>query len=273
MSVDAGQPVLRLAGVSKRHRPRAGAEVHALSDVTLSVQPGEFIAVVGPSGCGKSTLLRIAGGLAEPTSGEVTRNARHLGYVFQDPTLLPWRTLAGNVELSAELQGVKRVERRRLAREALARVGLADFAQHRPASLSGGMRMRASLARALTLRPDLFLLDEPFGALDEITRARLNDELQALHVAEGFAAVLVTHAVSEAVYLSRRVLVMSERPGRLLADVRIPFDYPRAPEIRFASEFVELTREISAHLGQTAQPEAAVGAEGNSRGEEPVCAG
>lgn len=220
----------------------------ALTDVDLTVAPGEFVSVVGPSGCGKSTLLKIASGLARATTGTTTVTADRLGYVFQDATLLPWRTVRRNVELLAELHGLSKDERARAAREAIALVGLEGFEGHRPRQLSGGMRMRVSLARSLTLQPGLFLFDEPFGALDEITRERLNDELLRLFASQRFAGLFITHSVTEAVYLSTRVLVMSGRPGRIVADVAIPFGYPRDPDLRFTPEFAEICGAVSASL-------------------------
>ncbi len=237
-------PLLRMAGISKVYPDRTAA----LRPVDLSVERGEFVSVVGPSGCGKSTLLRIGCGLVTPTTGRAAVSTRRLGYVFQDPTLLPWRSVARNVGLLCELHGMPRHERRERVAEAIDRVGLAEFTRHRPRTLSGGMRMRVSLARTLTLRPELLLLDEPFGALDELTRERLGDELQALFVADRFGAVLVTHSVTEAVYLSSRVLVLSERPGRIVADVAVPFGYPRPPELRYEPEFAVLAARISADL-------------------------
>jgi NitT/TauT family transport system ATP-binding protein len=236
--------VLSFASVSKTF---PGGTV-ALSDVSMQTQPGEFVAVVGPSGCGKSTLLQIAAGLVPATSGEVRVDANGLGYVFQSPTLLPWRSVIENIELPGQLQGMTKEERRARAVAAIALVGLAGFEDHLPRTLSGGMRMRVSLARALTLRPRLFLFDEPFGALDEITRERLNDELGQLFEHEGFGAVFITHSVYEAVYLSSRVLVMSARPGRIVADIAVPFPYPRAPELRFEAAFAEVTGQISSVL-------------------------
>jgi NitT/TauT family transport system ATP-binding protein len=220
----------------------------ALEDLSLTVDRGEFVSVVGPSGCGKSTLLRIIAGLAQATSGTVHCDADDVGYVFQDPTLLPWRTVRRNVELPAELHGLPRAERRRRADEAIALVGLSEFATHRPRELSGGMKMRVSLARALTMSPSLFLFDEPFGALDAITRERLGDELQALYAARRFATVFVTHAVSEAVFLSSRVLVMAARGGRILADIAVPFDFPRPPEGRYANELAAIATEVQMYL-------------------------
>jgi NitT/TauT family transport system ATP-binding protein len=217
----------------------------AIDEVTFSVQRGEFVTIVGPSGCGKSTLLRIASGLLEATSGHVEIDRDHLGYVFQDATLLPWRTVRKNVELLAELRGMPAAERSRKAQEAIEMVGLTGFEDHYPKSLSGGMRMRASLARTLTMRPPLFLFDEPFGAVDEITREHLNDQTQALFQAEGFAGLFITHSISEAVFLSTRVLVMSARPGRIVAEFDVPFEYPRSPDLRFQPEFARLSGELS----------------------------
>lgn len=220
----------------------------ALQDVSFTVSPGEFVTVVGPSGCGKSTLLRIASGLTAHTSGEVRVDRSSLGYVFQDATLLPWRTVTGNVELLAELDGMDKAERRARAREAIELVGLTGFEKKYPKQLSGGMRMRASLARSLVLEPSVFLFDEPFGALDEITRERLQDELLALFLHEGFAGLFITHSIYEAVYMSTRVLVMSARPGRIVADFPVPFPYPRSPDLRFDPGFAELSGQVSAAL-------------------------
>ncbi len=220
----------------------------ALDDVSFEVRRGEFVTIIGPSGCGKSTVLRLASGLLEGASGTITVADENLGYVFQDPTLLPWRTVRRNVELFAELCGVAKPERARRADEVLDLVGLDGFADRYPHQLSGGMRMRASLARSLTLRPGLFLFDEPFGALDEITREHLNEELARLFVSERFAALFITHSIYEAVYLSTRVLVMSARPGRLVASLEVPFEYPRPPALRFDAAFTALAGQLSAAL-------------------------
>ena len=217
----------------------------ALRDISFSVDSGEFVTVVGPSGCGKSTLLRIASGLLEQTGGTVTVDREHLGYVFQDATLLPWRTVQQNVELLAELHGYEPGERRRLAEEAIKLVGLSGFEGHYPKSLSGGMKMRVSLARTLTLEPPVFLFDEPFGAVDEITRERLNEETLALFERERFAGLFITHSISEAVFLSTKVLVMSARPGSIVATFDVPFPYPRHPILRFDPAFAELSGEVS----------------------------
>jgi NitT/TauT family transport system ATP-binding protein len=219
--------------------------VTALSGVDLQVRRGEFVTVVGPSGCGKSTLLRIASGLEAATEGAVSVATKRIGYVFQDPTLLPWRTVQKNVELLAELNGRSKEERRAGADAAIELVGLTGFESSLPKQLSGGMRMRASLARSLTLDPELFLFDEPFGALDEITRERLNDELLRIFLEQHFAGLFITHSVSEAVYLSTRVVVMSGRPGRIVRTFDVPFPMPRDPDIRYSSEFAELVGEVS----------------------------
>jgi NitT/TauT family transport system ATP-binding protein len=219
-----------------------------LDDVSLAVGAGEIVSVVGPSGCGKSTLLRIASGLAEASSGTVAAATASPGYVFQDPTLLPWRTVAANVGLLAELDGVPKAERRHLVAGAVAATGLTGFEHHRPKALSGGMRMRVSLARALTVRPPLFLFDEPFGALDEITRQRLGDELLSLYERERFAGVFITHSVTEAVLLARRVVVLSARPGRVLAEIDVPFDYPRTGGLQFDPAFTRTAGAVSEAL-------------------------
>jgi len=240
--------ILRLSHVHKRF----DEGTVALHDLSLTVEPGEFVGVVGPSGCGKTTMLRIIAGLAQATSGQVQHDTDDIGYVFQDATLLPWRTVRRNVEIPAELRGLPRAERRRRAADAIELVGLGEFAGFRPRELSGGMRMRVSLARALTMLPSLFLFDEPFGALDAISRERLGDELQALYAHRRFAAVFVTHAVSEAVFLSSRVLVMAARGGRIVADVGVPMAYPRPPQARYAAELAAIAAEIHAHLRQEA---------------------
>ena len=217
----------------------------ALRGVDLTVAGGEFVTVVGPSGCGKSTLLRIASGLETASAGQVSLGTDRIGYVFQDATLLPWRTVQQNVELLAELNAQPKPQRAQKAAETIELVGLKGFETHLPQQLSGGMRMRTSLARALTLDPQLFLFDEPFGALDEITREHLNDELIRLFVETRFAGLFITHSVSEAVYLSTRVVVMSGRPGTIVDQFEVPFEHPRDTEIRFTAEFAELVGQVS----------------------------
>lgn len=227
----------------------------ALEPTSVHIAPGEFVSFVGPSGCGKSTLLRMIAGLTPPTSGAcVIPQASSRGFVFQDPTLLPWRTVRRNAQLLLELEGYDRAQRRRRAADALELVGLTGFERSYPRALSGGMKMRLSLARALALRPQLFLMDEPFSALDEITREALNDELLRIWLSEGFTALFVTHNIYEAAYLSNRVLVMSARPGRVTADITIPFEYPRTPALRTAHEFNDVAREISTALRGGQQP-------------------
>lgn len=220
----------------------------ALAPVSLRVAEGEIVALVGASGCGKSTLLRIAAGLVAPTTGEVRRAAAEIGYVPQDATLLPWRSVAGNVELLAQLDRVPRAVRRELVRDALQLTGLTEFARHLPRQLSGGMRMRVSLARALAVRPPLFLFDEPFGALDELTRENLNDEVLRLQAEQGFAGLFVTHSIVEAVYLAHRVLVFSARPGRVVAEIEVPFAAERPADLRFTPEFGAVATEVSRAL-------------------------
>ncbi|HSB85001.1 MAG TPA: ABC transporter ATP-binding protein [Ilumatobacteraceae bacterium] len=236
-----GRPALAFVNLSKTFADGTAA----LSNISFEVRDGEFVTVVGPSGCGKSTLLKIASKLIPETSGQVNVPSEGLGYVFQDATLLPWRTVQKNVELFLELHGVDKARRKVVAAEAIELVGLKGFERHHPKRLSGGMKMRVSLARSLTLKPNVFLFDEPFGALDEITRERLNDELIKLFVKERFAALFITHSVYEAVFLSTRVLVMSARPGRLIAEFEIPFGYPRPSELRFDGEFARLCGEVS----------------------------
>ncbi len=225
----------------------------ALRDVSFDVNRGEFVTVVGPSGCGKSTLLKVASGLLEHTSGDVEVDRQSLGYTFQDATLLPWRSVIRNVELLLELEGVNKAERRRIAQEHIDLVGLSGFEEHYPKRLSGGMKMRVSLARSLAVKPSVFMFDEPFGALDEITRERLNDELLDLFKKEGFAGLFITHSIYEAIFLSTRVLVMSARPGSIVADYDIPFDYPRETSLRYDPEFTKLAGEVSESLRDSSE--------------------
>jgi NitT/TauT family transport system ATP-binding protein len=237
----AGSPLLQFTDVAMTFP----GGTTALSGVDLTVRRGELVSVVGPSGCGKSTLLRIASGLETASAGTVQLATDHIGYVFQDATLLPWRDVQGNVELLAELGGRGKGYRADAARRAIELVGLQGFEKHLPKQLSGGMRMRASLARSLTLDPELFLFDEPFGALDEITRGRLNDELLRIFAERQFAGLFITHSVAEAVYLSTEVVVMSGRPGRIVERFDVPFPMPRDPDVRFTPEFGRLIGEVS----------------------------
>jgi NitT/TauT family transport system ATP-binding protein len=225
-----------------------GDGTQALDNLNLNIQSGEFVTIVGPSGCGKSTLLRLASGLLTQTQGLCEVDRTSLGYVFQDPTLLPWRTVRRNVELNAELAGMDKPSRQKAANAAIELVNLTGNEDKYPKQLSGGMKMRCSLARSLVLQPNLFLFDEPFAALDEITREHLNDELLHLFQNQNFASLFITHSIQEAVFLSTRVLVMSARPGRIIAEHSIDFPYPRHPDIRYQSDFAEICGKISADL-------------------------
>jgi NitT/TauT family transport system ATP-binding protein len=228
-TMDSG-PAVELAGVTKVFNAGRPDEVLALTGVDLTVRRGEFVCLIGPSGCGKSTLLRLVADLVTPTSGTVrvagkpARTARldqEYGIAFQQAGLFEWRTVLRNVELPLELRGIARSERRARAHEMLALVGLTDFAGHYPAQLSGGMQQRVAIARALAVHPPLLLMDEPFGALDEMTRERLQDELLGICARTGTSTIFVTHSIPEAVYLSNRVVVMSARPGRISGVVDI----------------------------------------------------
>lgn len=233
---------LSLSGVSKTYPDGT----HVLDSIDLTVAPGEMVSIVGASGCGKSTILKLASGLLDASSGTINASGG-LGYVFQDATLMPWRTVMGNVQYLAELHSHDRARRRQMAEDAIRTVGLSGFENHYPRQLSGGMKMRASIARSLTLDPQIFLFDEPFGALDEITREHLNGELMQLFTRNRFAGVFVTHSVYEAVFLGTRVVVMSPRPGRIVADIPVPFG-TRDEELRFSADFAEICGEVSSTL-------------------------
>lgn len=220
----------------------------AIDGVDLSIERGEFVTIVGPSGCGKSTLLRIISGLQQPTSGSCNVDSKNMGYVFQDSVLLPWRNVQKNVELNAELQGIPKELRRESAQKAIGLVKLNDHVTKFPHQLSGGMKMRCSLARSLVSQPQVFLFDEPFGALDEMTREHLNDELLNIFLQEKFAGLFITHSIQEAAFLSTRVIVMSSQPGRFIAEHKIDFAYPREPDIRYSAKFAELCGRISEDL-------------------------
>ncbi len=228
----------------------------ALRPVHLQVAQGEFVSLLGPSGCGKSTLLKLMAGLLRPTQGQLQRpglsahTTGELAFVFQEPTLMPWADVQTNVRLPLDLAGVARHEALPRVHDALARVGLADFAAHRPAELSGGMQMRVSIARALVTRPKLLLMDEPFGALDDITRHRLDEELLTLARAQGLTVVFVTHSISEAVYLSDRVVVMAARPGRVTHVQTLAQQWPRDAEVRTSADFNAQVRALQGHLQQ-----------------------
>ncbi len=241
-------PIVKFTSLKKRY----GTGPLVLDDINLAVAPGDFVSLIGPSGCGKSTILKLVSGLSPGTEGGLTvlgttpKQARdRQAFIFQDATLLPWHTAQRNVELPLRLRGTDANERSAKAREMLSLVGLDTAREYYPRQLSGGMKMRVSIARALTLSPQLLLLDEPFGALDEMTRNRLNEELLALRERSRFTALFVTHSVSEAVFLSNRVLVMAANPGRFHAEVKVDFPYPRAPALRERPEFQAKVNEVS----------------------------
>ncbi|MGJ5175502.1 ABC transporter ATP-binding protein [Bradyrhizobium oligotrophicum] len=245
----AGVAAVRLRGVTKVY----DSGVAALGPIDLTIERGAFVSLLGPSGCGKSTALRLIAGLVAPSSGVVevaaastdARPGHRIGFVFQEPTLMPWTSVRDNVGLPLKLSHVPSGEARLRIDAALAQVGLADFAEAFPRELSGGMKMRASLARALVTRPDILLMDEPFAALDEITRFRLNDDLLALWRSLNMTVVFVTHSVFESVYLSQRVLVMTARPGRLSAEIRIETDAPRDDAFRASPAYAGYCRRVS----------------------------
>jgi NitT/TauT family transport system ATP-binding protein len=236
----------------------AGAQaVHALDGVSLSIRPGEFVSLIGPSGCGKSTLLRLIGDLLPPSSGTITVNgktprqarlSREYGIVFQQPVLYEWRTVMQNVQLPLEVMRVPRGEQRERAATLLDLVGLTEFAERYPWELSGGMQQRVSIARALSFKPSVLLMDEPFGALDEMTRERLNRELLNIWSETNTTIVFVTHSVAEAVFLSDSIVVMSPRPGRIETVVQVDLPRPRDAELRNASAFFNLVAEVRHHL-------------------------
>jgi len=240
--------LLALDGVGKRF----ANGVTALQGVNLAVAAGEFVAILGASGCGKSTLLRIIAGLAAPSEGRVAwgQDSRRIGFVFQDATLMPWARALDNVRLPLRLAGLARSESEGRAAEALAAVGLRGFERAWPRELSGGMRMRVSLARALVTEPSILLMDEPFAALDEITRHRLNDDLLALWAARRMTVIFVTHSVYESVYLASRVLVMAARPGRVFAEFENAAPAPRAPGFRTAPDYMGACAAAQAALAE-----------------------
>ena len=234
--------------------------VVALEGLSLDVRSGEFVSLLGPSGCGKSTALRIIAGLSEPTSGRVAwleaeaeaAGPRRIGFVFQEPTLMPWATVAANVRLPLKLAGTQPDAPARVT-AALERVGLAGFAQSYPRELSGGMKMRASIARALVTEPKFLLMDEPFAALDEITRFRLNDDLLALWRSLRKTVVFVTHSVFESVYLSQRIVVMTPRPGRVFTELVIDAPHPRDERFRTSADYAGYCRRVSEALAEASR--------------------
>jgi NitT/TauT family transport system ATP-binding protein len=249
VGIPTATPVVTLEGVGKRY---ANGTL-AVQGVELAIARGDFVSLLGPSGCGKSTVLRMVAGLIEPTMGRIAMasgggGTGDIGFVFQEPTLMPWASSLKNVMLPLRLAGMNRTEAADRAAAALASVGLAGFEKAYPRALSGGMKMRVSIARALVTKPRLLLMDEPFAALDEITRHRLNNDLLTLWEAERFTAVFVTHSVFESVYLSRRIVVMAARPGRVVGDIAVDAPYPRGEVYRTSSDYAAHCREVSEAL-------------------------
>ena len=237
-----------------------GNGTRALDPIDLQIRTGEFITLLGPSGCGKSTLLKLVANLIEPSSGRITwwdqgfdhvgEDGRKLVFVFQDPTLMPWSKVRGNVRLPLDLGGMDRSQADARVDQALALVGLAKFDKHYPRQLSGGMQMRASIARALVTEPNLLLMDEPFGALDEITRNKLDQDLLELWFKRKLTVVFVTHSIYESVFLSTRVIVMVARPGRILREVAIDEPYPRNDAFRVSQKFATYARDLQVLLAE-----------------------
>ena len=250
------KPLIQLNRVSKAYQNGT----IALSDVDLRIAHGEFVSLLGPSGCGKSTLLRLVAGLGGVSDGTIDwplssydvrgEPIRDLGFVFQEPTLMPWATVLDNVYLPLKLSGVSRRDAASRVAEALEMVRLERFARAYPRELSGGMKMRVSIARALVVRPKVLLMDEPFAALDEITRFRLNNDLLGLWQAQRWTVIFVTHSVFESVYLSNRIVVMSARPGRIIGDLAIDAPYPRGDAFRTSTAYNEFCRLTSAELAR-----------------------
>jgi NitT/TauT family transport system ATP-binding protein len=239
-------PLVAVRGVSKTF----ANGVQALGGTSLDIQAGEFLSVLGPSGCGKSTLLRLVAGLVAPSAGTIEwpEGKTDLGFVFQEPTLMPWATALANVVLPLKLRGMARSEREARAAEALDHVGLKGFERTYPRELSGGMKMRVSIARALVTAPQLLLMDEPFAALDEITRHRLNADLLTLWEQSRLTVVFVTHSVFESVFLSQRIAVMAARPGRIVSDLAIAAPYPRTEAFRTSADYAAQCRLVSEQL-------------------------
>jgi NitT/TauT family transport system ATP-binding protein len=245
--------------------PTRAGRVTALAPIDLDIQPGEFLVLLGPSGCGKTTLLRMLGGLVPPTTGSITIGGKelwalkeradydvlgNLGFVFQEPNLLPWRSVWKNIALPLEVRGVRRAERFQRARELAETMGLGGFLHHLPRALSGGMRQRVAIARALSQEPSILLMDEPFGALDAMTRDQMNLMLQDLWIQTGKTIVLVTHSIPEAVFLADRVVLLTPRPGRIQRIVSVPFARPRGLQLVKEKGFNDLVAELRAELGE-----------------------
>lgn len=256
--------VIELDAVEK-HYPTSDGSIAAIWPTSLTVQRGEFMVLIGPSGCGKSTLLQLMAGLLEPSAGRITvsgedlwahgrRNAAalaNLGVVFQDPNLFPWMTVAANITLPMVLRGVPPGERQARLDELLDLVGIAGFEERWPRELSGGMQQRAAIARALSCDPDILLMDEPFGALDALSRDAMNLELQRIWLARGCTTVLVTHSIAEAVFLADKVVLLSPRPGRIRSAIAVDTPRPRQLDMQASEAFQRLTMDLRARLGET----------------------
>lgn len=258
-------PIIEARGVAKHYLTLKGKVVQALDEVSLSLAEGEFVALVGRSGCGKSTLLKVLSGLMPPSRGTIllhgqqfSEPSHEIGLVFQDPVLFPWRTVLENVMLPAEIRSWNRKEMTERATELVQRVGLAGFEGQYPYELSGGMQQRVAIARALLLDPAILMMDEPFGALDAMTREQLNLELLGLWHARRKSILFVTHSIPEAVFLGDRVLTMSPRPGRLIAEVRVDLPRPRSLDVMATARFGELVAQCRDALDRTYRPQGSV---------------
>ncbi|TCT04297.1 ABC transporter ATP-binding protein [Aquabacter spiritensis] len=250
----SASPIIEMRGVSKTYRTRDG-DVPSLKPIDFTINEGEFLVVVGPSGCGKSTLLKMVAGLLPPSAGEIRVEGRTItkphpgvGVVFQQPLLLPWRSVFANVMMPVEVKGLDRTIYGRRATELLEMTGLGDFANKYPWQLSGGMQQRASICRALVHDPKIVLMDEPFGALDAMTREKMNVELQRIQSTTGKTVLFITHSIPEAVFLADRVLVMSERPGTIAAVYEVGLERPRTLDVMADPRFVALTQKIRHHF-------------------------
>lgn len=252
----SGEDLLRIINLTKDYSTRDGPIVTALPGVSITMADGEFVVLVGPSGCGKTTLLKILAGIVAPTTGEVIYGGKRIvgaqagmGVVFQSPVLMPWLRIIDNCLLPAKVLGIDRTLARKTANDLLTLVGLQGFENKYPSELSGGMQQRAAIVRSLVHDPAILLMDEPFGALDALTRDRMNVELERIWMSRKKTIFLITHSIPEAVFLADRVLVMSERPGKIIKELKIPFDRPRDINLTGTNEFGNYVREIRDLLG------------------------
>ncbi len=255
----ANGPALSFSQVIHRYEKRGQPSVHALNEVDLSIEPGKFVAIVGPSGCGKTTLLRMAAGLLTPTEGKILIHGERIekprpdvSMIFQDSVMLPWFNVIDNVTLPLRIRGENMEAARDQAQHLLSRVGLGDFAQSFPKELSGGMRQRAAIVRSLITKPRLLLMDEPFGALDALTREKMNLTLAQIAEESGATVLLITHSISEAVFLADRIIVMTARPARIADDIAVPLARPRTRETLKEPVFQNLLEQVRSHFYQEA---------------------